>query len=188
MLTLVLASQPAEARSTADSCHVDQRAAPVEIPLGSDLLSGEYRLTVVADHGFVGDTVAIGRLTMSSTGSELRTSHNKSITFPAWGWSDIDLLSLGPVTLAYGPSSRDPARPGVQAVYDSDDRSLVLVFGNAFERVGVTEDAGVFFHVHHLDGQVMRGRWEDGGLRTPRPGGYFCASRVTAPRNGEQSR
>lgn len=167
-----------------DSCRPPVSRRVIDSGHALDNLVGDYRLIVVGDRNVARDTIAVGHLSVLGAVHHGPASRNRDISFPAWGWSDIDLHVIGPLSLAYQPSSQNPRRPGVQVIRNSADSTLTLVFGNAFSAEGnVAEDAGVFFDLVEVDAQGMRGRWRDGGRRTPRPTGYFCAYRLGATPN-----
>jgi len=147
-----------------------------------DGLAGEFALTVVATQGFLRDSVVRGRLSLwiadsphrYYTGSPDYPDHvSDSVTFPLAGASDVDLETLGEVSLAYSVGSRNRDRPGVQGT-----RSGGLVFGNAAGPQGMNLDAGVFFQILAITGQGFSGDWIDGGRRSPLPAGVFCAVRL----------
>jgi hypothetical protein len=99
---------------------------------------------------------------------------------PLYGWSDIDFEALGPVTLAYSPSSRNREEPGVQAIYNAQDTSLYFTFGATIVGRFAYVDAGVLFRVFEVDSLGFSGHWQDGGRRLPSTYGYFCARRLSA--------
>lgn len=140
----------------------------------AQIVQGTFALTVVATQGGGPDTLVRGQLTLQPTDSAHRHPPNPAITFLSHGATDVDLTRLGPVSLAYSPAASDADRPGIQVSHDGEHLSMIA--GNAFGRV-ITTDAGVLFWIVAGDEAGFRGRWEDGGRRTPLPGGYFCAVR-----------
>jgi hypothetical protein len=139
-------------------------------------LAGHYALTVAETSGYPGDSTIYGHLWLSPTEPDRRGPRERP--YPLAGWSDVDLESLAPVSLAYPASQRDPGSPGVQMEYDTRDLNLILVFGAASVGTQFYEDAGVIFRVFAVDSMGFRGRWVDGGARAPLPRGYFCADRA----------
>jgi len=160
---------------------VQEHAPKLSFPAGVEVLAGTYALAVIATGGYGDDTVSYGRLWLAPTDAEHRRavwpSGPASITRPLYGWSDIDLEVLGPVTLAYSPSSQDMDRPGVEVIHNAEDMNLALMFGAAMTPTSVRLGAGVVFFVFQVDSLGFAGRWE-AGRRLPFTYGYFCAERL----------
>jgi hypothetical protein len=152
------------------------RVSSITVPI--ETFAGDYALTAVAYAPLGSDTIAHGMLWLRPTDTKYRKAPNPDITHPLFGASNIDLRSLGPVSLAYSPASRSRVRPGVQATYSSSKRTLKLIFGAA-SGPGFYVDAGVLFNIYRIDSTGFSGGWVDGGHGSPLPGGYFCALRVT---------
>ena len=143
-------------------------------------LAGDYLISVIATSGFTGDSVVQGDLHLVVTPPRHREASRSGQTFPLYGWGDIDLLSLGRVSLAYSPGSRDVDRPGVQVLRDSVDGNLIMVLGAASTiSSGTYWDAGVIFRVRYVDTLDILGEWVDGGNALVKPEGYFCARRIS---------
>lgn len=142
-------------------------------------LTGEFELTVVAVTHPEGLQTTRGELTLRRNAT---TDSTRRIQYPVNGSSTIDLIQLGPVTLAYSPATSDTARPGVQIVYNQSQGSIVIAFGNALSSKVVTRDAGVYFDVAQVNDSAFGGTWRSGG-RNPRvPYGFFCARRTQTMR------
>jgi len=160
---------------------VQEHAPKLSFPAGVEVLAGTYALAVIATGGYGQDTVSYGRLWLAPTDAEHQRAvwHGgpASITRPLYGWSDIDFEVLGPVTLAYLPSSQDVDRPGVEVIHNAEDMNLALRFGAAMTPTSATLGAGVVFFVFQVDSLGFAGRWED-GRRLPFTYGYFCAERL----------
>jgi hypothetical protein len=154
---------------------VEQPQLSIAMPL--ERFAGNYVLTVVATSALEADTIAHGTLWLRPTDAEYKHAPNPEILTPLYGASDIDLRSLGPVSLKYSPASWNQDRPGVLVSYDSVDRTLWLEFGAAERDVFIT-DSGAFFDVFSIDSLGFSGRWVDGGITDPLPEGYFCARRL----------
>jgi hypothetical protein len=155
---------------------IEDEQPKLSIAMPLERFAGEYALTVVATRAFGDDTIAHGSLWLRPTDAEYKHEPNPEIMTPLYGASDIDLGSLGPVSLKYSPASWSQDRPGVLVSYDSVDRTLWLEFGAAERDVFIT-DSGVFFDVFSIDSLGFSGRWIDGGITDPLPGGYFCTRR-----------
>jgi hypothetical protein len=140
-------------------------------------LRGQYELTVIAVQGAGRDTMVAGTLHLDHARTSAPSPYS-DISYPLAGWSSVDLSALGRVSLAYSPSSDDPALPGVQVSYDPQRGAYRMVFGNAYTTRGVRTDAGVLFRIVEVSPTHLRGEWVDGGRRSPLPRGYFCAERV----------
>lgn len=143
-----------------------------------DQYEGRYVLTVVAVEGVDRETAITGNLALWRPEERYRKFVQPHVRFPLHGISDIQLDSLGNLTLAYSPATLDPEQPGVQVVYDTEAHTLVLKFGAADRVDAVRVDQGVFFEVFSIDQHGFVGRWFDGGNIAPRLAGYFCARRI----------
>lgn len=165
--------------SIQNTCHPpgQERAPRLDQIQPFDQYAGHYLLTVVATDGVPHDTSLIGNLALWPTELQYRTFVKPEITFPLNGVSDIELESLGSVSLAYSPSALDARHPGVQAVYNTRTGSFMLIFGGAHETDAMMVDAGVYFQVFTINSRSFSGRWFDAGNISPRLAGYFCARR-----------
>lgn len=163
------------------------KCQPVESPTvsGSQIspprgLVGSYELTVVAQGGATSDSAVTGTLELDST-TAIPAVPNSAISLPLSGTSSVDLTRVGPVSLVYSPSSRDPVRPGVQVLYNSATHTYTMIFGNALSPRGTPDDAGVYFDVVRIGPDGFDGRW-NGGRHAAKTRGYFCARRVGVQR------
>lgn len=152
---------------------VDSALARLAFPFVQESIPGRYDLTVIASRA-LSDTLVTGGMTLVRAESIFGPSRGSRLVFPLVGWSNLALAQLADVSLAYSPASTDERRPGVEAIYDGEGRTLTLVFGNGGK--AVSTDAGVFFRVVSVDSSEFRGLWKDGGFG--RGGGYFCARRI----------
>ncbi len=155
---------------------LDPPRLSIAVPIES--FAGDYALVVVVTAGFENDTIAHGSLWLRPTDSSHGRAPNPDVTFPLAGASDIDLGSIGPVSLLYSAASVSQDKPGVQVAYDSETQELWLMFGSASGRDYVTIHSGVLFNVFSIDSLGFSGRWVDGGIFQPVPEGYFCARRL----------
>ena len=151
--------------------------AAIVTPAAVEQLQGEYELIVMTTQGGGRDTIVHSRLVLERNSPGRRARPNPDITHPLIGNSDIDFTPLGTVNLATSPASRDPADPGVQAVYERDSQILSLVFGNAFLDRLARLHRGAWFEVREVEPRQFRGTWSADYGRPPLPGGYFCAVR-----------
>jgi hypothetical protein len=155
---------------------------PTVAPAAAATLAGAFDLHVIRTTQYSGpspafDTLAVASLILRSPPPAFRHPPNHAIEFIAYGWSNIDLRRLGPVSLAYSPADSSADRPGAQVSYNSDTETLGFVLGNAFSPTrGMALDAGVYFDVIAVDSTGFRGWWQDGGLSPAK--GYFCAWRA----------
>ncbi len=139
-------------------------------PLGDAEWTGEFLLTLVATSGANQDSVASGHLALRPM-PHAQQVEGSPIT-PIYGWTDVDLSRLATLTIADPLASRDPTRPGVLLVYNTVNRSIVLLLGGS-----QSQDAGVVLFVGYADSSGFSGQWRDGGLRLPIESGHFCAER-----------
>ena len=142
-------------------------------------LVGSYDLTVVENILAGAQSTIRGRLVLNIPDSTRRVLvlhkdlPSQGVRVLLVGWSDAKFDASMRVSLAHSPASNDPDRPGVQMITPG-----MLMFGNSIGRHGTATDSGVLFEVLKVDRTGLSGRWADAGLRTPLPGGYFCAVRI----------
>lgn len=144
-------------------------------------LAGEYQWTVIATRGALRDSSATARLSLQRTtiGAPAFPEWPKHV--PLWGWSDMRLDEIAPMTVAHALSERNPWRPGVQVIFEPQRRALIMRAGNAFviDSSGMftrTTDVGVLFYVFEVTDQGLRGWWRSSAHLQ----GYFCAWRLDA--------
>lgn len=186
-LLWLLAADYLTAQVPARACRPPSPTANRVVKSPVTALAGSYTLRLIVERGGKPDTLASGYLTLTAT-TPGEPPENDDVSFPLWGWADINLDRLGALSFLYPPSSRSRERPGVQVAHRSSDGSLTLVLGNAFTRSGVGEDGGVFLQVLEISNDTFRGRWRDGGRGVVIPSGYFCAWREAANPDSTQGR
>lgn len=163
----------------------------------SRLVSGSYRLVIVATNGARSGAKVQGTLTLRPTlgtdrspesGRQPRANENRAST-PLWGYIDADLASVGaPLPDSGNPdepgaSSRDPVFPGVLVhVQNWGEPSLrqqfMLTVATSFNaRVDLgyvrMDGPGFIMNVREITARGFRGTWNQGGRIVAE--GYFCA-------------
>jgi hypothetical protein len=187
--------------TTAYGIHVRPANEPPGLPTAFDpaVLRGEFDFVVVATAGvpsFV-DTVRRGRLSLAPTDTThryVRCSDGSRCGGPGFEYSHFGYLDRGfhfpglqSVATPLSSSAQD--EPGAVAMFDSTDRELTLVLGNAYLR---WTDSGVLLQVFRADSAGFTGRWVNGGLELvpgqagawALPQGHFCAWRVSGEGQG----
>ncbi|SRR6266516_2513110 len=155
---------------------VSDAPQPIDIPPQDHRLVGSFMLTVVAQEGI--DTIVRAHLHLSQTASADRRLPNPAVSIPAIGFTEAPVGEFPGVKLAYATTSRDDRLPGVQAVHNSTDRNLILMFGAAFNDSLMFIHQGLLFRVFQLDSSGFRGRWQADYPSVPN--GFFCATKVEA--------
>ncbi len=143
---------------------------------------GEYGLTLVEVAGDSPERSALGTLTLRPHKSELDSL--RSVSTPLYGFSDIDLQSVGAYRVG-DPGSEDPDAPGVLVLESDRDgrRVIILRLGSEANRRDRVRYDGAYMvlEVQRIDEDGFAGSWRSGfpmsGTRS-RTRGYFCAIQV----------
>lgn len=142
-------------------------------------LEGAFLLQMSAEEGPQAETTAEGTLTL------LRRD---SASVPFYGWTSIDLESIGAHRLG-DLASRDPSAPGVLVLTGpvTDGATVapavVLRLGSQANREEIVRFDGAFtaLYVRWIEENGFGGNWAS-GVRGPEATGEFCAMRVSPPR------
>ena len=93
-----------------------------------------------------------------------------------YGSSTVRLGELGAL-LAHSADSQDPKRPGAQVLFNTREKSAVLLLGGSLVPEGITLDAGILAVVQQVAPWGFGGVWHGiDSLRNPIEG-IFCARR-----------
>ena len=137
--------------------------------------AGVYRLTIVEVVGNSSKRSVSGSLTLQPQIPDLDSL--KSVSTPLYGYTDVDLKSVGAYRVG-NPGSRDPVAPGVLVLESDRDgrRTINLRFGSEANRRDTIRYDGAYtvLNVHRIDADGFSGGWRS-GLRLARSKGYFCA-------------
>lgn len=165
--------------------------APVDGQLAvgarADVLSGDFRLTLTADHGPRAGSSATGTLRLQAFGSRpVPVPPAQGVRYPLFGGMDVALDSVGAVVPG-AVDRADAARPGVlvmewpRAGGPSGSNEIMLRLGADANQGGPPRFDGAFtaLTVTALDADRFAGRWESGG-GDGEAAGYFCAERTAS--------
>ena len=157
-------------------CFATSKYLPADATLSDR--AGQYRLTLVEVVDEASNRSALGTLTLRRQKHDLDSLFN--VSTPLYGFSDIDLRSVGAYRVG-DLESQDPQAPGV-LVLESDrncDRVITVRFGSEANRRDVVRYDGAYMvlRVHWIEQDGFGGSWRS-GFRMSRASGYFCAVRT----------
>jgi hypothetical protein len=159
----------------------------------ADGLTGEYRLTLVADDGPREGEAVSGQLVLEPYEGQLRQrmrpdgSPDPSTVYAAFGSTDIDLTKVGALEVG-STKSRDPTRPGVLVMQrrptsagGASTQITIRLGADANQRDRIRFDGGyTALYVREISGDRLAGEWGSGSGRS-QVRGHFCAVRTQQP-------
>jgi hypothetical protein len=170
---------PELSASRADSrpCVVTEEG-PVAHAVPTDALVGEFDLDLHVESGIERDSVVHGTMTLKAAESD--TIHALlGSPFILFGWTSLADSLIGDVWMATALSSTDPARPGVLAIRNRSDSTVVLMLGAAAGGANIMLHSGLRLVVRGSDSGGFRGTWSVSSRRAQPPAsGVFCAWRL----------